>query len=206
MLWILDKYEVVVQSVVIVIELHDSAHEGIVGVDFNQVLIIVVLHGDHDRLFEKMGCLHDRVGKKLAEVFHARDSLKLFVGLCQSLDVRIPCTVLNRVANRLAADAAHILAILLVTILSSVVIVLLVLVLRLVRAVLAAELVLSELTAAPPHLATKLAIMRAAAPLKVLLLIVLTAALLASLHPGVEFALALNQLLDAYLGFVFVHG
>ena len=108
-------------------------------------------------------------------------------------------------ANRLTAHTANIPAILLVGIVSTIVVVILILVLGLMLTILAAQLVLSEFATAPPHLATELAVVRTAAPIKVFFLVKLSATLFARLHARVEFAFTLNQFLDAYLGLLLVH-
>ena len=100
----------IVHSIVIVIKLHDASHERIVGVcDIFNLVVVVVLDGDHDRLLEQVSRLHDRISKELPKVLHLLNSCELGVYLGTCLDVRISRTVVDRVANLFTASAADVL-------------------------------------------------------------------------------------------------
>ena len=73
-------------------------------------------------------------------------------------------------------------------------------------AVLAAKRLSASLAAAPPHFTTVLALMRPAAPVVVLVFVVLLAALFAGLQAAVKLSFALDKLLDPCLRFLLVHG
>ena len=73
-------------------------------------------------------------------------------------------------------------------------------------AVLATKRLSASLAAAPPHFTTVLALMGPAAPVVVLVFVVLLAALFAGLQAAVKFSFALDKLLDPSLGLLLVHG
>ena len=150
--------------------------------------------------------LNRRVRKQLTEVLHFLDSDKLLVSLQPRFYVRVSWAVLYLMTNLLATSAAHILvASLLVLGMICGLLFILVVILRLVSAILATRGLFAGLAAAPPHLATVVALMRAAAPIVIFFLVVLFATLFARLEPAVKLSLASNELLDSHLGFLFIH-
>ena len=74
------------------------------------------------------------------------------------------------------------------------------------RTVLATKRLSASLATAPPHLATVLALMGPAAPVVVLVFVVLLAALFAGLQAAVKLSFALDKLLDPSLRLLLVHG
>ena len=103
------------------------------------------------------------------------------------------------------ACATNVLVIFDITVTSVGVLFILIVILGLVSAVPTAKLVLAKFATAPPHFATVRAIMSSAAPLEVFFFIVLSATIFASLHPGIEFTFALDELLNSNFRFLLVH-
>ena len=192
-------------GVVVVVKLHDTAHEWIVGVlSLFYVPIVVVLDRDHDLLLEQVRCLDDGVSEEFPEVFHLLDSLELNVCFDASLEIWVTQAVLHSVTDLFASGTPHILVVLgtlNVLIVSQIVILV---IFRLVLAELASWLVLALFTATPPHFATIVTLMLPATPMEVLTLTVLLIAIFASFETTVKFALTLDEFLDADLRLLFL--
>ena len=195
------------QRVVVIIELHHSSHEGVVGVaNLLNIAIFVVLDRDHHRLLQHVGRLDNAISKELSEVLHFLDSDEFLINLGAGLDIWVACTLRDSVADLFTTGASDILIRRLLVVLLLIGHVLILIIFALVLAILAAELVLALATTAPPHLATVVTLMHPTTPIEVLFLIVLLAAVFARLEPTVEFALSLDQLLNPQLRLLLLHG
>ena len=193
-------------GVVVVVELHDSPHEGVVGVtDLLDVALLVVLDRDHHRFLEHVSGLHDAIGEKLSEVLHFLDSNEFLVGFRSRLDVRIAGALGDCVPDLFAAGTTDILARCLLVIVVLIGHILILIILALVLAILAPELVFALPSTAPPHLPTVVTLMHPAAPVEIFFLIVLLAAILARLEATVVFTFALDQFLDPQLRLLLLH-
>ena len=200
---VLDKHVRVVHRVVVVVEFHDSSHEWIVGVvDLLNIAFVIVFDRNHHSFLKHVGRLDDAVCKQFPEVLHLLDSDELLVDLCACLDVRVPSALIDRVPDLLAAGAANILLLHFLVSLLVICHVLIFVVLALVLTELATRLLLARLSAAPPHLATVVALVHPAAPVVVFLFVVLLAAVLACFEATIELSLTLDKLLDSQLRFL----
>jgi hypothetical protein len=144
--------------------------------------------------------LNDSVCVQLPEILYLLDSSEVSFILSRrySLQVRVAVALGNRVTYFTAAVAADVFLVLGFA-LAIFVVTVVVIVFGLVLLILAAKGILAGLSAAPPHFATPVTLMQLATPVEVLLLVVLAAAGLALLYAGVEFAFALDKLLDSSL-------
>ena len=193
------------QRIVVIVELHDSTHEGVVGVaDLLLVSFLIVLDRNHHSLFEQVSRRNNRISVKLTEVLHLLDPIEFLICLGTRLNVWISCTVVDQVTDLFAASAAYILLALLLVVVLLLVGLLIFVIFRLVHAELTSWLILANFTTAPPHLATVVALMHSARPIVVFLFWVLLATVLASLEATVKLALSLDELLDSKLRFLFL--
>ena len=207
MLRVLDEDVWVVHRIVVIIKLHDASHERIVSVGtIFQISFFVILYRHHDRLLEQMSRLHYRVGEKFSKVLHLLNSREFCVHFGTCLDVRVPCAVVDRVTNLFAACAADVLLRLCLIALLFVIHIFFFIVFGLVLAVLASRLILGRLTAAPPHLATVVALMHTTTPIVILFIVEFFATVFACLEATVKLAFTLDEFLYAQLGLLLVHG
>lgn len=130
------------------------------------------------------------------------DSFIVFFCLYVGSDVGVPRAIVDQMADLLTAVAPYFHAQLVILI--SIVFIVLFL-FGLVFRVLAARLVPSLLSTAPPDFATVLATMRPATPVEVLLFNVVLSAVFAHFLLDVKLALLLFQLLNSFLHFLALH-
>lgn len=152
-----------------------------------------------------MSSAHHRVSVKLAEALHVSDPRIVFFRVLTSLEVRVLVTILNAVTKLSAAKAPRILQLLqlLHFFVGRVVVLLIrVVVLGLVFRELAAGLVLTPLSATPPHFTAPLGLVHAAGPVEILLFIELLLALLAGFESLVELTFPLQKLSHILLQFI----
>lgn len=201
-LWLLDEHKRIVLLVIVIVEVHDAAHEGVVRIHgLIAVAFIVDLKRHHHRFLNEVRGVHDRVRMQFPKVLYFVDALDFVLGLRGGLEVGVARAVLDAVPELLAADAAHVL-LAADGVVGAALIFVLLLVFALVLAEFAAGLFLAPLSAAPPHFAAPLGLVRAARPVVVFLLDVLVLAVLARLDARVEVALARDELLNARFLFV----
>jgi len=201
MFWLFQQDHLVERGVIVVIEFHDAAHEGVVDVWLlADSSLIVSFERDHYGLFEHLGGLDDCVKVVVFGVFDALDSFDFFfeLAIVDCLDVWVSGASVGGVALLTASHASQVaIGVFLPLVFRNVTV--LVLVFGLVFLELAALRVLVCLAAAPPHLAAPLALMQLTAPIKVLLFIVLAIAILARLNTSYHLPLAQQQLCNPRL-------
>uniref|UniRef100_A0A7S3IRT6 Uncharacterized protein n=1 Tax=Strombidium inclinatum TaxID=197538 RepID=A0A7S3IRT6_9SPIT len=147
-----------------------------------------------------MGSSHHSIAKEGPVVLEFTEADVVFVVVLLRFEVGVSRAVLYRVAHLFTALAPDVLELLgLALFFLLVVLVIVVVFLALVLRELAAGLVLPSLTAAPPHLSSVVALMHAAAPVEVLVLVELFPAVLAKLDPLVNSALAVLEFVVALL-------
>lgn len=152
-----------------------------------------------------MSRLNDGVGIEFAKVFHLLDSIILLFHFGACFYIGVSCACFNRVTDLLAAGAPDVLfALIFVRLI--ILLVFLFLVFAIVLAFVAPRCFLAGLATAPPHFAAVVTPMSFTAPVEVFLFTKLLAAILAGLETRVKLALALNELLDPQLRFLFLHG
>lgn len=174
---VLDQDVRVVKAVVVVVELHGSTGERVLFV-VSLVFLLFILGHQH-ALLQQLCRHHHRVSIQRPVVVDLRYTIIVIFDLSSQrlgLNIRVFRTRLHGVTCLLAAQASQVqLAVLFLGHLVFI---------NLIAGVFlkfATEGILLGLTAAPPKLATVLALMRTAAPVEVLLLEVVLATLLARL-------------------------
>jgi hypothetical protein len=177
--WLLKKNVVVKPSVVIIVKLHDTAHERVLGIARLRVIAIIVnLQRHHYRFLDEVSGVDHGVRVELLKILDLLNALDVDIRWLISFEVGVARAILNFVADFLAAHTAHLLHRLLIFVVVFIIARGFVL-LALVLAKLAAGLVLAAFAAAPPHLATELRQVHPARPIVILLLSVLLGAILA---------------------------
>lgn len=193
---VLKQHEVVKVVIVVVVEIHDASHEGVVLVRDLFLSLGLIHDGHHDRTFQKVGRRHQRVSVKLFEVRNFLDSLCVDVHLLVGLKIGITSTIFDPVADFFAAGAASVLdgqgRLLFV-------VRLVVFTAAQMFAELAPRLVFSPLSAAPPHLTPKLRQMNSAGPVEVFRLREVFIAVFASFR--VNGPISLREFRDFFLHF-----
>lgn len=187
--WLFKQNKLVDCGVVVVIELHDSPHEGIVLVlGLEHATELVFLQGHHHGLLDEVSGVDVAIYVHLLLDFDLVDSLSVDVHVLHRLVVGVLVADIDRVAHVLAGRALHVLEVADL----GVGVGQLVLLLGLVLGELAAGVVLLPLAATPPHLAAPLGLMNAAAPVVVLLVVELLVAVLAVPNAIVNFPFFLH--------------
>ena len=151
-------------GIVVVVEIHDSSHEGVVLVRDLFLRCGLIRDRHHDRTLHEVSRRHQCVSVKLLEGRYLLDPLSVDTYLLVGLEVGVPSAIFDSVADFLAAGAASVLDWLsrLLFIVRFVIVAA-----TQMLAELAARLVFSPLSAAPPHLTPKLGQVNPAGPVEV---------------------------------------
>ena len=148
-------------------------------------------------LLQEVSSSDHSVCEEVPKVLYLQNTLHFGRRADLRLDVRISGTLVDHVTQLFAASTSHILELLLLRLLVGVLFVFFFVILALMLRELAAWLVFTSLAAAPPHLSAVIVLMGPAAPVEVLFLKVLFAALLAHLYIFIHFALLALILLNS---------
>jgi len=95
--------------IVVVVEIHDASHEGMVLIRDLFLRVGLVRDRHHNRTLHEMSRRHQRVRVKLFEGGYLLDSLSVDAYLLVGFEVGIPSAIFDSVADFLAAGAASVL-------------------------------------------------------------------------------------------------
>jgi len=161
--------------------------------------------GDHNSLFNEVSCVDYIFSVKFAEFFEVWQSFQFTLYLCTWFYVGISLTIFDCVPKLLAAHTPSLFLQPLILIVIHLLVVFIVRIFfTLVLTVLAARLIFVSFSAAPPHLATPIGLMRSARPIEIFFLFELLVALLAGFSQRIIVALPSHNLLDSWLQLVFL--
>ena len=108
--WLLKKNVVVKPSVVIIVKLHDTAHERVLGIARLRVIAIIVnLQRHHHRFLDEVSGVDHGVRVELLKILDLLNALDVDIRWFISFEVGVARAILNFVADFLAAHTAHLL-------------------------------------------------------------------------------------------------
>lgn len=188
-----EKHVIIESVIVIVIKVHNTAHEGVLNVLWLILISIVIdLERDHHRLHNEVCCVDHGVCVQLSEILNLLYAFLFELTWSHSLVVGVTWALLNSMSLLFTANTAQLLGLFLM---AALLFLLIKVIFAFMLGKLAPRRIDAPLSTTPPHLTAPLRLMHAARPIIILLFIELLGAILTGFLRFGEITFLRDQLL-----------